>query len=384
MKTKIIFLFAILFYSAIYSQPNILFEHCATAGNINGDLTEIDHPAMNNDPSAHVQVMKVRKGISGAIINNPHNVGMRYNPFTERWYVHNEFAGTPMIENSCYLISIAGVDVSDIKSHKVTSGTILPGFDNTSVINHAAINDNSSARCMCTKLQDADEVQNNNPIELYYNWLSPGSWYISTPSGQVIPIGSAFSILCNPPGFSIVQHESLFENVGSEVNSVTDYAYWTILDHVLLNNNPNAFLFVNHRREPATTFIYSDFSVFYNSVTGKWQLHIELESYISGFSFPIGNFFDIFIWDGTLDTSKFNIADNLKVYPNPSNSVFTVEAKHAISGISIFNILGQKLVDFSGEAKNKKEIDLSNYDTGHYFAKIETGNALETVKLIKN
>ena len=283
-----------------------------------------------------------------------------------------------------YIISVDDVDASDFPSHKVTSGSILPGFDNTSVINDAAINDNSSARCMCTKLQDEDEVQNNNPIELYYNWLSPGSWYISTPSGQVIPIGSAFSIICNPLGFTIFQHESTFSNIGSEVNSVTDYAYWTILDHVLLNNNPNAFLFVNHRREPTTSFIYKSFSIFYNSVTGKWQLHIELENYISGFSFPIGNFFDIFIWDGTLDTSEFNITDNLKVYPNPSNSVFTVEAKQDISEVSILNVLGQELNVFSGEEKNKLQIDLSSYVAGHYFAKIRVGEVIDTVRLLKN
>lgn len=385
MKTKITcFLILALIPFINIAQEVIRVDHCATAATINSEITEIDDPQLNDNPNLVVVVQKVRVDDNGTTINNPHYVGVRYNSVAGRWYIHNENPGYEMVENSCYkLLALDENDPRATKKHFLL-GDIISGSLHIAPIDDPEINDDPSVRCLFSRLQDSNEIQNNNPCEMYYNWETPGNWYIATIPGQEMPIDCAFNIISNPPGFEIYEHESTAGNIDSDVIAIDDYAYWTILDHVLLNNDPNALLFITHRREPTTSFIYRGFSIFYNSVTGKWQLHIELESYISGFSFPIGHLFDIFIWDGTLDNSEFNITDNLKVYPNPSNSTFTVEAKQNISEVSVFNIIGQELMVFSGKEKNKLQIDLSTYESGHYFVKIKAGKVIDTVRLLKN
>lgn len=384
MKSKFLLLLLIqICFSICYSQTTP-FVHYATSANISGEITEIDNAQINNDPNAIIVVEKVRYDDGGTIVNNPHFVGLGYNSINGKWYIHNENPSDAMIVNSCYLIYTPPVTLGQAFQHIADAASILFGYQNTSQILNVLINDNSLARCKINRAYDNIQVQNNNATEMYYNWMNPGVWYVTTPPGTTIPINSGYNCMCDPSGFTNYEHTTTFDNIGSEVNSVTDYSYWTILDHVLLNNNPNAWFFVNHRREPSTGTIYRSFSTFYNSIIGKWQLHIELENYISGFSFPIGYFFDLFIWDGTLEIDEFETTNTFKVYPNPSNSKFTVEANQNISNISVYNVLGQKLDEFSSVGENILQIDLSKYEFGHYFAKIAMSNATETVKLIKN
>ncbi len=76
--------------------------------------------------------------------------------------------------------------------------------------------------------------------------------------------------------------------------------------------------------------------------------------------------------------------NNVIIYPNPVKDIFNIKSKKRISNISIYNVLGQKLNNFSGSEKFKIQIDLSAYESGHYFAKIKVGDGIDTVRLLKN
>ena len=385
MKMKITFIALSLFYCFFaYAQYVPPFTHCATSANTFGSYTEIDHPAVNNNSTISLWVQKVRVDDNGTIINNPHYVGVKYNPITDRWIIYNEDPGYNIPENSCYIIKVAYPSDPNSWVHKAQVGVLLSGTTNTSVINHPSVNDNASARCMWTRFQDIDEIPNNNPCELWYSYGSPGEWYISTLPVQSMPTDCSFNVLSNPSDFAIYEHESTFSNIDSQVTAIDNYAYWTILDHVLLNNDPNALLFVTHRREPSTTFIYRSFSVFYNSVTGFWELHIELENYVSGFSFPINNFFDVFIYDSSLTVDEVAQNEEVKIFPNPSNSIVNINSKSVISDVIIYNMLGQEVQHIVDNNTNELQIDVSHFSIGTYFAKIVMGGKLETVKLVVN
>lgn len=90
----------------------------------------------------------------------------------------------------------------------------------------------------------------------------------------------------------------------------------------------------------------------------------------------------VFDLSGLLSVDDFTL-NNVIIYPIPVKDVFTIESKQIISTISIYNILGQKLSDYSGEDKFKLQIDMSAYEAGHYFAKIKTGEVIDTVRLLK-
>ncbi len=385
MKTKIIYFLILALIPFInIAQDVIAVRHCATAATIDGEITEIDSLQLNDNPDLVVVVEKVRVDDNGTIINNPHFVGVRYNSLSGRWYIHNENPADDMIENSCY--KLLALDKSDPRAieDQFTVIDVIPGFLEIAPIDDPYINDNPSVRCLFSKFQDSNAIQNNNPCEMYYNYETPGNWYITTTTGQEMPLDCAFNIICDPDGFAIYEHQSDFDNIGSEVVTIDDYAYWTELDHVLINGNSNAFIMAQPRREPSTGFVLRSDSVFYNSVTGKWEVHIELESFISGFNFPEGRFYDVFIFDGTMSIDEVAQKESIKVFPNPVTDILTLESLNAMNKVEIFNLLGQKIDEINGEGSIRIELDLSHYITGNYFAKIQSENKVKTIQIIKN
>ena len=74
---------------------------------------------------------------------------------------------------------------------------------------------------------------------------------------------------------------------------------------------------------------------------------------------------------------------NLKIYPNPSNSIINIEGEH-VERITILNSMGQivKVVPSTG---NFTQIDVSHFASGNYVFTIHyTNNSTENVKVIIN
>ncbi len=89
-------------------------------------------------------------------------------------------------------------------------------------------------------------------------------------------------------------------------------------------------------------------------------------------------------YDVSLTEINENDLNNISVYPNPGNGIFIVNTGSygGMLTIIVSDMTGRtifKKVAMSG----KTRIDLSEYDRGIYFMKIETGKFTETRKLIK-
>ncbi len=74
------------------------------------------------------------------------------------------------------------------------------------------------------------------------------------------------------------------------------------------------------------------------------------------------------------------IASNLKLYPNPAVSNFSIETSLVIEKIEIFNLSGQKILEQNLPQNN---IDIKSIEAGIYLVKIYVGNELIIKKLIK-
>ena len=83
-----------------------------------------------------------------------------------------------------------------------------------------------------------------------------------------------------------------------------------------------------------------------------------------------------------LSVDDFNFGTNIKVYPNPFESSFTIEGVEGTIEISIYNSLGQLI--FKDETFD--ETILINLLTGLYFLNIKhlESNKSYTTKLIRN
>lgn len=84
-----------------------------------------------------------------------------------------------------------------------------------------------------------------------------------------------------------------------------------------------------------------------------------------------------------LSTANLALAKGLNIYPNPTNSVFTLESSlNATYTATIRNLLGVPIYTFTSDKVSKK-IDLSNYASGIYLLEINSQTARVVKKIIK-
>jgi BspA type Leucine rich repeat region (6 copies)/Secretion system C-terminal sorting domain len=83
----------------------------------------------------------------------------------------------------------------------------------------------------------------------------------------------------------------------------------------------------------------------------------------------------------TLKTNHFSIANDVKVYPNPSTGIFNISIQEDAS-VEVHDMLGK--VIYTNKVKSgNSTIDISNYQSGMYLLQVETENGSVTKKIIK-
>jgi len=82
-----------------------------------------------------------------------------------------------------------------------------------------------------------------------------------------------------------------------------------------------------------------------------------------------------------LGTDSFN-ASKLKYYPNPVDQILNLEYVQAISSVSVYNLLGQRVL-IENPNNTAVKIDMSGLNPGTYFVNINSENNSKTVKVIK-
>lgn len=77
-----------------------------------------------------------------------------------------------------------------------------------------------------------------------------------------------------------------------------------------------------------------------------------------------------------------NTISSLSYYPNPVKDVLHLGNKEAIASVSVFNMLGQKVLETTPNA-SQATINMGSLSTGSYIAKVVAGNQTMILKLIK-
>jgi hypothetical protein len=83
-----------------------------------------------------------------------------------------------------------------------------------------------------------------------------------------------------------------------------------------------------------------------------------------------------------MTTDTFNTS-NVRLYPNPTSTSLTIEAKDAIESIAIYNVLGQEVMS-KNPMSNSMTMDVSNLQNGLYFVNSTIEGKTSTTKFIKN
>jgi hypothetical protein len=71
------------------------------------------------------------------------------------------------------------------------------------------------------------------------------------------------------------------------------------------------------------------------------------------------------------------------VYPNPSNGEFTIEISNGINKIIEISDLTGRIVSKNTSVTDKVNVNISNLANGIYYVKIQSSNAVEVIKIVK-
>ena len=87
----------------------------------------------------------------------------------------------------------------------------------------------------------------------------------------------------------------------------------------------------------------------------------------------------------TLSVEDFEEFNNIKLYPNPTNSILNIEFQNDISNgtIEVYDLLGKKVLN-QALTNNSIKLNVANWNDGLYLIKILSEDSVETKRFIKN
>lgn len=369
MKTIFTFILMAIFSLTTFAQDKI-YVHTATAGNSSGHITYIDHPDLNGDPNANIVYKHVWNPNGESGVSNDNIDGLWYNG--SQWAIYNEDHSTPMIEGAQFFVYI-GSDASDFLVHVSDASNEGTFGSYTTVIDDTELDGNPGPYAIMSHYWNPNQEYNNQNYAFYYDTALGKRGIFHETNTAPIPDGAAFKILKNGNG--------TITRLTHQASTTSGYSY---IDNANLNGNPNATFVYEHYWgvNGAESNINNDnlMSVWYDDALGQWAFYNENNSDITeGLAIDI-----IVVEQEILGVNDNEVAENaITMFPNPAIDFVTIATQEEITNISIFNILGQEVLNIEGNS-NSMQIDISNLTAGNYLAKIQVGNAVKTLKLIKN
>ncbi len=255
MKKLLLFTAFLLTTMIGFSQAgDICFVHSATAGNISGNATLIDHPALNGNSSAVFFVTHSLNG-DGSVTYNNKISGVFYDG--SQWMIYNEDSSS-MLVSSSYNVYVPGTNA------KTVTG-VSPGGTWYFAIDNPNTNNKPNLHPVITH-EFATYLDHN--FGVYYTGTDKWGIYSEDESTE-IPSGATFFMLAEPSttGYNTdvsFMHTATVANQGAS-NS-------TLIDHPLLNNNPDATFVLSHKWGVSGDHVYG---TYYSPSDDKWSIYSE-------------------------------------------------------------------------------------------------------------
>ncbi len=236
------------------------FVHQATATNISGHVTVIDHPLTNDNPNAIVFVTQNWNPGGGGGTYNNHNIGVYY--AAGKWRIFNQDLAT-MPTNAAFNVLVL-VPPSDVFVHKATSAN---SSGNVTDIDHPLSNNDPNAIVFVTPNWNpggGGGTYNNHNIGVYYAGSPINKWSIFNQDMVTMPNNAAFNVLIPHPDASVFVHKATTANISGHT---------TPIDYPLTNNKPNAIILVTPNWNPGGvggTYNNHPIGVYYSG--GRWRI----------------------------------------------------------------------------------------------------------------
>jgi len=372
MKSK--FTFMLLLFCMISIAQDKIYVHTATTDNSSGNITYINHPDLNGNPGAGIVYVHTWNANGLPSVYNNNVTGLWYNSGRNQWAIYNEIDTEPIVNGSHYMVYIAD-DPTNVITHVSNAGNQGSFGPATTVIDNPLMNGlDPGPFAIMSHYYNPNNTYNDQNFGFYYDTALDKRGIYDENAGPAIPDGAAFKILIRGEGVDRFTHTATTGNISGHTS---------LIDHPLLNDNPNATFVFSHYWGVAGVDSQQDLdavvSVYYAS--GFWRFYCEDQST----PMPANIVFDIIVAPQDVLSVEDNEALSYQVYPNPATNMINVEVGNtAIVTATLYNILGQEVANFKGNETHLQQLDISGQASGNYILKVTTKSASQSFKIIKN
>lgn len=217
------------------------FVHVADSGNTFLHVTQLDHPAVNGNPSARLIVTPHWNPDSAPLgVDNPHPIGVFYSSSSGRWSILNEDIATLPL-GAGFNVLVAPPSRSFV--HEATSANTVAST--TFLLGYQLLPLQMSTRFFVTHNRTPDGQSSGplveHPLRSNFSFLSgEPRWSIEVTLSETMPLGAEFNVY-NPAAasdFHTFIHSTRPSNIDGEI---------TELSHPALDGNPDALVWVHER-----------------------------------------------------------------------------------------------------------------------------------------
>jgi hypothetical protein len=211
--------------------------HSADALNTTGNRTFIDHPALNGNPDALVQVTPNWNPGNSTGVYNDHPVGVFYDSSQQRWAITN-LDGLSIPLGADFNVLIPPEDET-FWVHGSAPVNLGPG---TTTLSHPRVDDELSPILLTTPNLDFDGASGYplDPTAVGYDSLL-GHWYLRNQFGPSWAADTFTNVYHPPINLRTFVHQA-------EVGSMLQY---TVFRHPLTDFDTDALIFVQPHMNPA-------------------------------------------------------------------------------------------------------------------------------------
>jgi len=346
-----------------YFGPN--YTHLSSGSNCIYNYTLLDQSIIGHFPSDIIIFNHVYGTTSGTHqAYMPNSFGLWDESTT--WSLFDE-TSTPMDTNLAFNVLNARQNGTGMV-HTVTAENSV---NNWSLIDNPLLNNNPNAIFFITKTW-TNGIYDSSHVGIWYS-ESAARWSVYNEDGFTpLQLNSTYNIFIPNAGTTWFKH----------VATTTDYI--TVLDHPLLNGNPNARIFVAHdytNGAGTTGYINDEIGVWYNG--SNWTIYAEvLPNLFVGATFNV-----LIVSDFNTGIEKHSDQANLKLFPNPASNHLTIDISESdissIPAITLSTSDGRCVLNLDKPMVkgNQITLDLSRIPSGLYILSLKSRNAVLSKKV---
>ncbi len=341
------------------------FVHVATPANTSLNSTFIDNPLTNGNPNAVLLVTPNWNPGGGSGVYDNHNVGVSYDPATDKWSVFNQDLA-PMPDGAAFNVEVAPSGAAAFVQRADFANT----YTYATFFNYYLTNGNPDALIFATSNKNPRggvAPYDNHAIGVYYN-ASFTKWSAFNQDLATMPDGTAFNVEIVPAG------PSSFVQRASPANTTTNA---TFIDNPLTNGHPNALVFATPNWNPGGgdgTYDNHPIGVYYEPSVGRWAIFNQDLAPMPG-----GAAFNVDVATGVHPMADYDgdAKADIAVF-RPSTGAWYVRNSGGGSTVTNWGTTGDVAVagDYDGDART--DIAVFRPSTGTWYVKNSGGGSTVT------